>query len=667
MKTLLIANRGEIACRIMRTARALGIRTVAVYSETDANAQHVVQADVAIPLSGETAAETYLDIDQIVSAAITSGADAIHPGYGFLSENAAFAAACEQANVIFVGPPASAIEAMGSKAVAKDLMRSADVPLLPGEYGTAADMDRLREVASSMGYPVLLKAAAGGGGKGMREVRSHAEFEEAFASAQREARASFGDDLMLVEKLLERPRHVEVQVFFDQQGQGVALFDRDCSVQRRYQKVVEEAPAPDLPESTRGAMRDAAIAAAQAIDYVGAGTVEFLVGEDHAFYFMEMNTRLQVEHPVTEWVAGVDLVEWQLAIASGEPLPLSQGALNCTGHAIEVRLYAEDPDNDYLPSTGHIERLRFPAESTRVRIDSGVIEGDEVSVHFDPMIAKIIARGSDRGAACHTMLDALREVQVAGVATNLELLERIVGSSNFQRGPLQTGLLAELPRADVDAMEAFSLAMIWLWESLGRCPDLAGSIQSSPWDVRDGFRINAGSDVLHEVVWGGQRRSVRGEMRPARQGGLATVDVLGFSMTVEALGDALLCDGAAGRWRIEASQRDHTVWLFATPLASTSQTLRLEYTRQHPGAARGQQTQARSDQTAPMTGRVVKVNVLPGESVEAGDVLVVLEAMKMEHSVRAAWAGQVSEVNCKQGDLVEGGTRLVEVEPHAED
>ena len=480
MKTLLIANRGEIACRIMRTARALGIRTVAVYSETDASAQHVVQADVAIALAGETAAETYLDIDQIISAAITSGADAIHPGYGFLSENAAFAAACDQANVIFVGPPASAIEAMGSKAVAKDLMRSADVPLLAGEYGTAADIDRLREVASSMGYPVLLKAAAGGGGKGMREVRSDAEFEEAFASAQREARASFGDDLMLVEKLLERPRHVEVQVFFDQQGQGVALFDRDCSVQRRYQKVVEEAPAPDLPESTRSAMRDAAIAAAQAIDYVGAGTVEFLVGEDHAFYFMEMNTRLQVEHPVTEWVAGVDLVEWQLAIASGEPLPLSQEALNCIGHAIEVRLYAEDPDNGYLPSTGRIERLRFPAESARVRIDSGVIEGDEVSVHFDPMIAKIIARGSDREAACHTMLDALREVQVAGVATNLELLERIVGSSNFQRGPLQTGLLAELPRADVDAMEAFSLAMIWLWESLGRCPDLAGSIQAHP-------------------------------------------------------------------------------------------------------------------------------------------------------------------------------------------
>ena len=290
-----------------------------------------------------------------------------------------------------------------------------------------------------------------------------------------------------------------------------------------------------------------------------------------------------------------------------------------------------------------------------------------MSVHFDPMIAKIIAQGSDREAACHTMLDALREVQVAGVATNLELLERIVGSSNFQTGPLQTGLLAELPRADVDAMEAFSLAMIWLWESLGRRSHLAGSIQSSPWDVRDGFRINAGSDVLHEVVWGGQRRSVRGEMRPARQGGLATVDVLGFSMTVEALGDALLCDGAMGRWRIEACQRDHTVWLFAMPMSSAGQTLRLEYTRQHPGAARGQQTQARSDQTAPMTGRVVKVNVLPGESVEAGDVLIVLEAMKMEHSVRAAWAGQVSEVNCKQGDLVEGGTRLVEVEPHAKD
>jgi len=667
MKTLLIANRGEIACRIMRTARAMGIRTVAVYSETDANAQHVVQADVAIALSGETAAETYLDIEQIVSAAIIAGADAIHPGYGFLSENAAFAAACEEANVTFVGPPASAIEAMGSKAVAKDLMRSADVPLLPGEYGTAADIDRLREVASSMGYPVLLKAAAGGGGKGMREVRGDGEFEEAFASAQREARASFGDDLMLVEKLLERPRHVEVQVFFDQQGQGVALFDRDCSVQRRYQKVVEEAPAPDLPESTRSAMRDAAIAAAQAIDYVGAGTVEFLVGEDHAFYFMEMNTRLQVEHLVTEWVAGVDLVGWQLAIASGEPLPLSQEALNCTGHAIEVRLYAEDPDNDYLPSTGRIERLRFPAETSWVRIDSGVIEGDEVSVHFDPMIAKIIARGSNREAACHTMLDALREVQVAGVATNLELLERIVGSSNFQRGPLQTGLLAELPRADVDSVEAFSLAMIWLWESLGRRPDFAGSIPSSPWDVRDGFRVNAGSEVLQDVVWGGKRCSIRGEMLPARQSGLVCVDVLGFTMTVEALGNALLCDGATGRWRIEASQRDHTVWLFATPLASTSQTLRLEYTRQHPGASRGQQTQARSDQTAPMTGRVVKVNVVPGDSVEAGDVLVVLEAMKMEHSVRAAWAGQVSEVNCKQGELVEGGTRLVEVEPHAED
>ena len=388
-------------------------------------------------------------------------------------------------------------------------------------------------------------------------------------------------------------------------------------------KVVEEAPAPDLPKSTRSAMRDAAIAAAQAIDYVGAGTVEFLVGEDHAFYFMEMNTRLQVEHPVTEWVAGVDLVGWQLAIASGEPLPLSQKALNCTGHAIEVRLYAEDPDNDYLPSTGRIERLRFPAERSQVRIDSGVIEGDEVSVHFDPMIAKIITRGLTEKPLV-TMLDALREVQVAGVATNLELLERIVGSSNFQRGPLQTGLLAELPRADVDAMEAFSLAMIWLWESLGRRSHLAGSIPSSPWDVRDGFRINGGGDVLQQVVWGDKQRSVQGEMRPARQGSLATADVLGFTMTVEALGDALLFGGPMGRWRIEASQRDHTVWLFAMPMSSAGQTLRLEYTRQHPGAARDQQTQARPDQTAPMTGRVVKVNVLPGESVEAGDVLVVL-------------------------------------------
>ena len=665
IKTLLVANRGEIACRIMRTARAMGINTVAVYSQTDAQAMHVLAADHAMPLEGETAADSYLVIDKILAAAKVSGADAIHPGYGFLSENAAFASACEAAGLTFVGPPASAIEAMGSKAVAKDLMQRAGVPLLPGASGREADLGELRAVARDMGYPILLKAAAGGGGKGMRAVNEDAEFDAAFLAAQREARSSFGDDLILVEKLLERPRHVEVQVFFDQHGEGVALFDRDCSAQRRFQKVVEEAPAPGLSDETRAAMRDAALQAAKAIQYVGAGTIEFLVDENEGFYFMEMNTRLQVEHPVTEAITGTDLVAWQLKVASGEPLPLAQADLQATGHAIEVRLYAEDPDNDYLPSTGWVHRLKFPESSAHVRVDAGIREGDVVSVHFDPMIAKIITWGEDREAAAEAMQRVLQQVEVAGVETNLHLLQRVLASPAFRSEPLHTGLLGCLPES-VECLNAKDRArFMWVWETLGRFGPPRHAT-NTPWQVFDGFRPNL-SEALHQwVSLDGQSQTLRGRLSSSQESWRCRVEGDEEDSRVYWLDETLHCAGALGHWQLSASERDDEVWLFLRN-STQVETSQITYQRVHPGAGRHRQSAGAADLTAPMTGRVVQVSVSVGDAVDAGDVLVVLEAMKMEHAVRSGVAGQVTGVHCVPGDLVQGGVVLVEVEAEGDD
>ena len=419
IKKLLIANRGEIACRIIKTARKMGISTVAVYSEVDKHALHVKMAEEAVLLGDAPAKDSYLKADALLSAALKLGVDAIHPGYGFLSENADFADACEQKGIIFVGPPSKAIRAMGSKSAAKNIMEKAGVPLVPGYHGDNQNIDALRTHAESMGYPVLLKAAAGGGGKGMRQVHKASDFDNALAAAKREAMASFGDDVMLVEKYLTQPRHVEIQIFCDKQGNGVYLFERDCSVQRRHQKIIEEAPAPNMPETLRKQMGQAALTAAQAIDYVGAGTVEFLLDVDGAFYFMEMNTRLQVEHPVTEMITGEDLVAWQLMVATGQALPKQQHELTLSGHAFEARIYAEDADNAFLPATGKLSLVRPPEENAHVRVDTGVVEGDEVSVYYDPMIAKLIVWDTDRNKALHRLHSALRQYHIDGVTTNI--------------------------------------------------------------------------------------------------------------------------------------------------------------------------------------------------------------------------------------------------------
>ena len=440
-KKILIANRGEIACRVIKTARRMGIDTVAVYSDADRGALHTRQADEAIYIGAAPARESYLVGERILEAARTTGAQAIHPGYGFLSENAAFSRACAEQGVCFIGPPASAIDAMGSKSAAKRIMEEAGVPLVPGYHGDDQDPSLLRAAAEEMGYPVLLKATAGGGGKGMRQVWSAGEFDEALAAAKRESLASFGDDTMLVEKYLTKPRHVEVQVFCDNAGNGVYLAERDCSVQRRHQKVIEEAPAPGMTEALRRQMGEMAVRAARAIDYRGAGTVEFLLDEDGSFYFMEMNTRLQVEHPVTEMITGQDLVEWQLLVADGEPLPLAQDQVRINGHAFEARVYAEDADNDFLPATGVLGFLQPPEESPHVRVDTGVCQGDEISVFYDPMIAKLIVWDESRERALNRLGSALAEYRIGGTVTNLDFLYNLATSRPFIEAELDTGFI----------------------------------------------------------------------------------------------------------------------------------------------------------------------------------------------------------------------------------
>src|ERR1700712_2003725 len=441
LRSVLVANRGEIACRVMRTAKAMGLTTIAVHSAADHNARHVREADIAVDLGGSKAADSYLQIDKLIAAAISSGADAIHPGYGFLSENAGLARAVEQAGLIFLGPPASAIDAMGSKSAAKSLMETAGVPLVPGYHGEAQAAATFREAAARIGYPVLLKAAAGGGGKGMKVVERDEDLAQSLASAQREAQSSFGDSRMLVEKYVLEPRHVEIQVFADQHGHCLYLNERDCSIQRRHQKVVEEAPAPGLSLELRRAMGEAAVRAAQAIGYVGAGTVEFLLDARGEFFFMEMNTRLQVEHPVTEAITGLDLVAWQIRVAQGQALPITQEQVPLNGHAIEVRLYAEDPANEFLPATCTLEVYRESAPGPGRRVDSGVTEGDEVSPFYDPMLGKLIAWGEDREQARLRLLAMLDEFAIGGPKTNLAFLRRIIAHPAFAAAELDTGFI----------------------------------------------------------------------------------------------------------------------------------------------------------------------------------------------------------------------------------
>jgi len=657
---ILIANRGEIACRVIRTARRLGIKTVAVFSDADRGARHVAMADEAVHIGGSPARESYLVVDRILDAAKRTGAQAIHPGYGFLSENAGFAEACEKAGIVFIGPPPSAIRAMGSKSEAKKIMEKAKVPLVPGYHGDDQSPELLAKEAERIGFPVLIKASAGGGGKGMRVVESAAKFADQLAGAKREAKASFADDHVLVEKYLTRPRHIEIQVFADSHGNCLYLFERDCSIQRRHQKVIEEAPAPDMDPARRKQMGEAAVAAAQAIGYVGAGTVEFIANQDGTFYFMEMNTRLQVEHPVTEMITSQDLVEWQLVVAAGGKMPLAQDQLLIDGHAVEVRLYAEDPNRNFLPSTGTLVHLRLPAENRHVRVDTGVREGDTVTPFYDPMIAKVIVHDRDRTSAMRRMAALMGETEVVGVTTNAALLKALCSHPAFVGGEVDTGfierhraeLFAKAGTADDRAFAVATLARIAEWTSTS----------NDPWDQKNGFRLlDTGHD---EVRWKDGERDVAVIVRRPRNGTLS-LELPGGTV------EANVQRGDNGRLAIRLGNDTFTAavvrratndggidyTLFAD---GGNQRLRLVDpldVTQYEAVASGE-----GSVRSPLPGKIIDLRVKPGDTVSRGQPLLVLEAMKMEHTLAAPADGKVKNVRYAVGEQVPEGAELVEFE-----
>lgn len=669
IKSLLIANRGEIAVRVMRTAREMGIRTIAVYSDADANALHVREADDAVHIGPSPAKESYLVIDKIIAAAKRTGADAIHPGYGFLSENVAFAEACEAAGIIFVGPPGSAIKAMGLKDAAKALMEKANVPVVPGYHGTNQDGAFLAAEADTIGYPVLIKAVAGGGGKGMRRVDAAVDFAKALASAQREAGSAFGDERVLVEKYVSRPRHIEIQVFADAHGNAVYLHERDCSLQRRHQKVIEEAPAPDMPEDMRRAMGEAAVAAAKAIGYRGAGTIEFIADASRglradAFWFMEMNTRLQVEHPVTEAITGTDLVEWQLRVAAGEPLPLTQAEIPLIGHAVEVRLYAEDPARSFFPSTGRLIRLRA-GDDEGIRADMGVEEGDEVSMFYDPMIGKIIAHAPTRAQALARLRHFLLGMEVVGPKTNLAFLAAVLGHEAFEKADIDTGFIDKHLDALVPAHnltpEVVGAALIGHVLTRARAAREAQAGTSDPWSpwaatdewvlgghrsetfkfIHDGELIDVPAIVKEDAAhftFDGQACVASGDLDAE---GAVTAIVNGRRIQAGTVGDAagftLVYQGVNHRFQM--------VDPLDVDVASDSDM----------GALK-----------APMPGKVVQVLAVAGAHISKGAPLVVMEAMKMEQTLAAPADVVIASVNVVAGDQVEAGRSLVVFEEKAD-
>jgi 3-methylcrotonyl-CoA carboxylase alpha subunit len=645
---ILIANRGEIACRVIATARRLGIATVAVYSSADAESRHVQMADEAWPIGGAAARDSYLVIDRILQAAQASGAQAIHPGYGFLSENAAFAQACTDAGIVFIGPPAAAIRAMGSKAAAKALMAEAGVPLVPGYHAADQSPALLADQAARIGYPVLIKASAGGGGKGMRIVTEAGAFQAALEGAQREAAAAFGDDRVLLEKYLTRPRHIEIQVFADTHGHTLHLFERDCSIQRRHQKVLEEAPAPGLDPARRRAMGNAAVAAARAVGYVGAGTVEFIV-EGPAFYFMEMNTRLQVEHPVTEAITGQDLVEWQLRVAAGERLPLMQDELRITGHAIEARIYAEDPAHDFLPSIGTLVHLRQPRERIDVRVDTGVRQGDAITAYYDPMIAKLIVHGATRDAAVQRLLAALAEYEVVGVRTNLDLLRGIAAHPAFRAAKLDTGFIARHPEvlatSAADQRAALAAASLTL---LGALRPVA---PADPWAMADAWRMNG--DGYQDLLFadGDQTLPVRAHLRAD---GSARLDLPDGTVDAALAEEVLRLGGVQRRVRVIRSGE-----LLTVLIAGRGHALR----HVDPLAPPLSDTAGSDKLTAPIPAQVTRVLVAPGDRVTKGAALLVLEAMKTEITLTAPRDGVIESVRATEGEMVQEGTQLISFVP----
>ena len=679
---ILIANRGEIACRIIHTAKRLGIRTAAVYSEADVNARHVSLADEAVAIGPAPARDSYLVGEKLVEAARQTNAGAIHPGYGFLSENADFARTCEAAGITFIGPPSRAIEVMGSKSIAKSTMQQAGIPLVPGYHGDNQDGTFLLNEAEKIGFPVLLKASAGGGGRGMRVVNSAEEFSDALRSAKREALGAFNDDRMLLEKYLQKPRHIEIQVFCDNHGNAVHLFERDCSVQRRHQKVLEEAPAPAMTQETRNAMGSAAVDAARAIEYAGAGTVEFIVDPDGAFYFMEMNTRLQVEHPVTEFITGRDLVEWQFRVAAGERLPASQDQLAIDGHALEARIYAEDPGNGFLPATGRLQRLRFPDRTPHVRIDTGVREGDDISVHYDPLIAKLVTWDSDRRRCLRRMLDALSRTRVAGVTTNISFLASVISHEAFQAADIDTGFI-ELHQADLfpdkEVVSLDILCFATLYQMLRRAnrserEAVSSADPASPWWTTDSWRLNL-VDEEHLNYHDGVREhhvTVKqttprhpGTPRRSCERGNPPADHAADTYTITVDGHSLYASGRLepdGRLtaildniqrRADVVEEHEHLVIF-----DAGHSYRLKHV---PGSVHSSDEEAPGSLISAMPGRVVEVMVSEGQQVKKGDDLLVLEAMKIEHIIAAPQDGTVQTLHYRMGDMVEEGMELLEL------
>ncbi|KAF8585025.1 hypothetical protein K439DRAFT_1388733 [Ramaria rubella] len=680
---ILIANRGEIACRVIRTAKKLGIKTVAVYSEVDSEALHVRMADEAYCIGPAPSTDSYLRGDRIIEIAHRTGAQAIHPGYGFLSENANFADQLAAEGLVFIGPPASAIRSMGSKSESKDIMIAANVPCVPGYHGESQTTETLLSAASSMGYPVLIKAVLGGGGKGMRIVRSEDEFPEALESARREARKSFGDERVLVETYIEQPRHVEVQVFGDKMGNVVSLWERDCSVQRRHQKIIEEAPAPGLPEETRLDLSDKAVAAAKAVNYVGAGTVEFIFDNiTRQFYFMEMNTRLQVEHPVTEMITGQDLVEWQLEVAAGNPLPLSQSEIPLSGHAFEARIYAENPRNGFLPDVGPLLHLSTPTPAANLRLEQGFEQGANIEVYYDPMISKLVASGRDRTEALRVLRKALEEYKVVGVSTNIEFLRNLAGHEAFINGEVETGFIAKhhakLFPDITTSPEVFALAALFV--AVRERPSVTA--RSSPWSSL-GARRFGGAPYERLITLQTDSQAPPTTVR------LVAISSDSFDVTISS------SSGESIFTSVPASMLDSTTLLSTLngsklrttivsqpppptlPLASASTATAERLYVFHDGrkttllvpAPRWLQDKGnavlnatKGGIRAPMPSLVVEVKVSEGEKIERGQAIVVLESMKTETVLRADGAGTVKSVHCKNAEMVEEGKELVKIE-----
>lgn len=646
-RKILIANRGEIACRVIQTCRRMGVATVAVYSAADRHAMHVQEADEAVFIGPAQAAASYLDMDRILDAAKRTGAEAIHPGYGFLSENSEFARRCQKAGVAFIGPSPESMDAMASKSAAKALMEKAGVPVVPGYHGDDQAKKKLEAEAKRIGFPLMIKATAGGGGKGMRIVREAGDFGDALDGAKREAQNAFGDDKVLLEKYIEHPRHIEFQVFGDTHGNAVHVFERECSLQRRFQKVVEETPSPFLDESTRAKMGEAAVAAAQAVDYVNAGTIEFIVGADKSFYFMEMNTRLQVEHPITEDTTGLDLVEWQLRVAGGEKLPLAQKAITRSGHSIEVRLYAENAAKDFLPVTGRIETFATP-DDDYVRVDTGVRSGDSISIFYDPMIAKISVNGAGRAEAVARLNETLARTAVFGMVTNLPLLRGIARHPGFASGDFDTGFiereldtLLERPAPSAAAVAA-AVARLWSGE------DSAGGA----WQA-DGWRIAQGAG------WRLLATDMAGNDYDVRVAGTPREFTLGWNSNSHAVqhdpaGHGITVDGTHYAAHVLAQGRRYQVALDGDAF---------EFDLASPFAPRGAAaSDTATHPVSPMPGRVVAVHVKEGDAVAEGQALMVLEGMKMEYTVKAGVAGRIEKVRHSEGDMVEAETPLVDIE-----